>query len=138
MTNIKVENVGGMPSPKTADIDMLIHGTHWLDPIISEPVRLPKDIKPGQTILVPGTLKAFICHERSARGPGQMLHATDEIQLIATATRLGRTLTEFSGKTQIVIRYPLELDAPKFLDCVEKGDEVMFSWTVSKFPQRPG
>jgi hypothetical protein len=132
VTNIKVENTGGMPSPKTADIDILIHGTHWLDPIISEPVRVPKDIKPGQTVLVPGTLKALICHERSTRGPGQLLHATDEVQLIATATRLGRTLPDFSGKTQIVIRYPLELDAPKYLDCVEKGDEVTFSWTVSR------
>jgi hypothetical protein len=131
VSNIKVQNTGGMPSPKTADIDVLIHGTHWLDPIVSEPVRVPKDIKPGQTVLVPGTLKAFICHERSTRGPGQLLHATDEIQLIVTATRLGRTLPDFSGKTGIVIRYPLELDAPKYLDCVEKGDEVVFSWTVS-------
>ena len=103
-----------------------------LDPIISDPVYVSNDINPGQTVLVPGTLKASICHERSTTGPGQLLHAADEIQLIATATRLGRTLPDFSGKTQIVIRYPLELDAPKYLDCVEKGEVVMFSWTVSQ------
>ncbi|OCT46898.1 hypothetical protein CLCR_02237 [Cladophialophora carrionii] len=137
VSNIKVQNTGGMPSPKAADIDVLIHGTHWLDPIVSEPVRVPKDIKPGQTVLVPGTLKAFICHERSTRGPGQLLHATDEVQLIATATRLGRTLPDFSGKTGIVIRYPLELDAPKYLDCVEKGDEVVFSWTLRNVSTKP-
>ena len=134
ISNIKVENTGGMPSPKTADIKVLIHGTHWLEPVDSEPVFLPHDIKPGQIVQVPGVLRAFISHERSSRGSGQMLHATDEVQLIATATRIGRTLEDFSGKTQIVVRYPLELDAPKYLDCVEKGNEVTFSWVVSWMP----
>ncbi|KIW65816.1 hypothetical protein PV04_08038 [Phialophora macrospora] len=137
VSNIKVQNTGGMPSPKTADIQVLIHSTHWPDPIVPEPVYVPKDIKPGQTVLVRGTLEAFICHERSTRGPGQLLHATNEVQLMATATKLGRTLPDFSGKTGIVIRYPLELVAPKYLDCVEKGDEVVFSWTLRNVSTKP-
>jgi hypothetical protein len=123
-----------MPSPKTQDIKILIQGTQWLDPIVSEPVFLPKDIRPGQTVTVPGRLRAFILQERSQRRPGQLLHATDEVELTATATRLDRAIPDFCGSTKITIRYPLELDAPKFLDCVEKGDEVTFSWIVSDLP----
>jgi hypothetical protein len=68
--------------------------------------------------------------ERAPRQPGQLLYASDNIQLIATATKLNRTLPDFSGSTKITIRYLLELDAPRYLDCVEKGDKVIFSWVV--------
>jgi hypothetical protein len=128
--NVRVENTGGMPSPKSSEIQVLIHGTHWLDPIASEPIFLPRDIPPGATVEVPGVLRAFILQERAPRKPGQLLYASDGIQLIATATQLQRTLPDFSGSTQITIRYPLELGAPRYLDCVEKGDEVTFSWVV--------
>jgi hypothetical protein len=40
--NIKVRNKGSMPSPGSANrISILIHGTHWLQPIVSEPVEIP-------------------------------------------------------------------------------------------------
>jgi hypothetical protein len=128
--NVRVENSGGMPSPKSSEIQVLIHGTHWLSPIASEPIYLPTDIPPGTTVDVPGVLRAFIMQERAPRQPGQLLYASDNVQLIATATKLNRTLPDFSGGTKITVRYPLELDAPKYLDCVEKGDEVTFSWVV--------
>jgi hypothetical protein len=120
-----------MPSPSTAEIQVLIHGTHWLEPIISEPVYLPKSIPVGATVDVPGVLRAFIMQERSPRAPGQLLLSSDEIQLIATAVRMTRTLPEFSGSTKILIQYPLQLDPPRYLDCIAQGDQVTFSWTVS-------
>jgi hypothetical protein len=120
-----------MPSPSTAEIRVLIHGTHWLDPIVSEPVYLPKSIPVGATVDVPGVLRAFIMQERSPRAPWQLLRSSDEIQLIATAVRMNRSLPEFSGSTKIVIEYPLQLDPPRYLDCMAQGDQVTFSWTVS-------
>jgi hypothetical protein len=119
-----------MPSPVSNEIEVLIHGTHWLDPIVTEPVVLPKSIPVGETVDVPGVLRAFIMQERSPRNAGQAFSESDEIQLIATAMVLDRTLPDFSGGTKIAIQYPLELDAPKYLDCVAQGDQVTFSWTV--------
>ena len=120
-----------MPSPSAAEIQVLVHGTHWLEPIINEPVYLPTSIPVGATVDVPGVLRAFIMQERSPRAPGQLLLSSDEIQLIATAVRMNRTLPEFSGSTKILIQYPLQLDPPRYLDCVAQGDQVTFSWTVS-------
>ena len=120
-----------MPSPSAAEIQVLVHGTHWLEPIINEPVYLPTSIPVGATVDVPGVLRAFIMQERSPRAPGQLLLSSDEIQLIATAVRMNRTLPEFSGSTKILIQYPLQLDPPRYLDCIAQGDQVTFSWTVS-------
>ena len=120
-----------MPSPSAAEIQVLVHRTHWLEPIINEPVYLPTSIPVGATVDVPGVLRAFIMQERSPRAPGQLLLSSDEIQLIATAVRMNRTLPEFSGSTKILIQYPLQLDPPRYLDCVAQGDQVTFSWTVS-------
>lgn len=122
---------GGMPSPKNRDIRVLIHGTHWLDPIMSEPVLLPKSIPVDEIVDVPGVLKAFIMQERVPRNPSQPFSASDEIQLIATMERIERTLPGFSGATKIEIKYPLQLDPPRYLDCIAPGDEITFSWTVS-------
>jgi hypothetical protein len=129
--NIRVQNTGGMPSPSNHDIQVLIHGSHWLDPIVSESITLPKGIPVDEVVEVPGVLRAFIMQERVLRAPGQPLLATDEVQLIATMGRINRIVPEFTGSTKIEIKYPLQLDAPRFLDCVSPGDHITFSWTVN-------
>jgi hypothetical protein len=121
-----------MPSPKNHEIKVLIHGTHWLEPIASEPVFLPKDIQVEETVPVPGVLRAFIMQERVPRAPGKNFATTDEVQLIATVGRINRVVPEFTGSKKIDIQYPLELDAPKYLDCVSPGDHITFSWTVRR------
>jgi hypothetical protein len=126
-----------MPSPVSGEIEVLIHGTHWLDPIATEPVFLPKSISVGETVDAPGVLRAFIMQERSPRNAGYTFSELDKVQLIATAMRLDRTLPDFSGGTQIAIQYPLELDAPTYLDCVAQGDQVTFSWTVGNPDKTP-
>lgn len=129
--NIRVQNTGGMPSPSNHDIQVLIHGSHWLDPIVSEPITLPKGIPVDEVVDVSGVLRAFIMQERVPRSPGKALLATDDVQLIATMGRINRTVPEFTGSTKIEIRYPLELEPPSFLDCVVPGQHITFSWTVS-------
>ncbi|KAF4635875.1 hypothetical protein G7Y89_g2200 [Cudoniella acicularis] len=129
--NIRIQNTGGMPSPKNHAIRVLIHGTHWLDPIATEPVYLPKNIQVDEIVEVPGILRAFIMQERVPRAPGQIFSAIDEVQLIATMPRINRTIPEFKGSTKIDIRYPLQLSPPKYLDCIAPGDHITFSWTLN-------
>ncbi len=132
--NIRVKNTGGMPSPETRSIHLFIQGTQFLEPIISEPLELPRSIQPGQEVEVPGILRAYIKNEWSEKPLGESLHYVDNVQLLAIFhERLNRPIPNFCGKTQVVIRYPLRLDAPVYLDCVAKGDRVRFKWVVSDF-----
>jgi hypothetical protein len=95
-------------------------------------------ILPGDVVTVPGTLRAYIRNEASARIPGIPLGADDRVTLIATFhMRLNRSLPGFSGSTSYIISYPLELTAPKCLDCVQKGDRVRFSWTLRNVSTKP-
>ena len=132
--NIRVRNAGGMPSPESRSIHLLIQGTQFLEPITSEPVELPRSIQAGQEVDVPGVLRAYIKNEWSEKPIGATLNYIDNVQLLATFhERLNRPIPNFCGFTQIVIRYPLRLDPPTYLDCVAKGDKVRFKWVVSSF-----
>ncbi|KAI9775780.1 MAG: hypothetical protein M1839_000908 [Geoglossum umbratile] len=129
--NIRVRNAGGMPSPGSRSVHLLIQGTPFLEPITSEPVELPRSIQPGQEVDVPGVLRAYIRNEWSEKPIGAALNYVDNIQLLATFhERLNRSIPNFCGFTQIVIRYPLRLDPPTYLDCVAKGDKVRFKWVL--------
>lgn len=131
--NIRVRNVGGMPSPESRSIHLLIQGTQFLEPKILEPLELPRSIQPGQEVDVPGVLRAYIRNEWSEKPIGSALNYFDKVQLLAIFhERLNRAIPNFCvGFTQILIRYPLILDAPRYLDCVSKSDRVRFNWVVS-------
>ena len=129
--NIRVRNVGNMPSPASRSIHILIQGTQWLEPITSEPVEIPFSIQAGQEVDVPGVLRAYIRNEWQQKQPGIPLNIYDYVQLVAVFhERLNRPIPNFCGNTQIRIQYPLRLDAPTYLDCVAKGDKVRFKWVV--------
>lgn len=130
--NIRVKNFGGMPSPGTHAIRLLIQGTQFLEPVTSEPLELPRSIESGQEVDVPGVLRAYIRNEWTEKALGEHLNYKEGVQIVAAFDgRLNRPIPDFSGSTEIEIRYPLRLDPPIYLDCVGKGDKIRFTWVVS-------
>ena len=122
-----------MPSPHLNRIRILIAGTHWLEPVTSEPLEMPRGILPGQEVEIPGQLRALIRSETAERENGKALAVEDSVRLIATFDeRLNRAVPEFTSGTKILIQYPVFLTAPKCLDCVPLGKPVRFHWTVSE------
>lgn len=119
-----------MPSPKGNILKVLIRQTPWLEPVISEPLELPREIAPGAIVRLPGVLKALIKNETAVRPPSTTFYAQDTVSLIAYFERLHRSLPEFSGGVQVKYEYPLVMSTPKYLDCVVKGEVVRFSWLV--------
>jgi len=129
--NIRVRNSGGMPSPEQRSIQLLIQGTQFLEPVVTEPLELPRSIQAGQEVSIPGVLRAFIRNEWSEKPLGQPLVHKESVSLVAFFNeRLGRPLPSFSGASVIYIQYPLSVDPPRYLDCVSKGNSVRFSWTL--------
>jgi hypothetical protein len=129
--NIKVRNTGGMPSPEQRSIKLLIQGTPFLDPVVSEPLELPRSIQVGQEVDVPGVLRAYIRNEWTEKPLGSKLEFRENVSIVATFDeRLNRPLPGFCSITQTVISYPLVLDLPTYLDCVAKGDTVRFRWVL--------
>lgn len=136
--NIRVRNAGQMPSPEARSIKVLIQGTKFLEPIISEPIELPRSIQPGQEVEVPGILRAYIRNEWADKPLGLMLKATEFVTLVAYFDqRLNRPLPSFCGQADILIQYPLVLDPPTYLDCVAKGDKVRFKWVLHNNSSKP-
>lgn len=111
-------------------LKVLIRPTPWLDPVSSEPLELPQDIRPGAIVRVQGVLRAQIRNEAVERPSGTTFRADDTVALVAFFERLQRPLPEFSGGVNVTYRYPIAMSVPKYLDCVAKGDTVQFSWTV--------
>ncbi|KAF2259610.1 hypothetical protein CC78DRAFT_56977 [Lojkania enalia] len=136
--NIRVRNVGGMPSPEGRSIHVLIQSTQFLAPVVSEPVELPRSIQPGQEVEVPGVLRAFIKNETAEKPLGLCLKAQQFVNLVAYFNeRLNRPIPNFCGTTPIWIQYPLVLDPPTYLDCVAKGDKVRFRWVLHNNSTKP-
>jgi hypothetical protein len=121
-----------MRSPTAHGFKVLIRPTNWLEPVDSEPLEIPADIQPGQTVMLSGTLHAFIKHESAVRRLGSTFRIEDRIGLVAYSERLKRMLPEFYGPQPIVYQYPLVMSNPRYLDCVVKGETIRFSWTVGK------
>jgi len=119
-----------MPSPKGNILQVLIRPTPWLEPVSSEPLELPREIRPGATVRVRGVLRALIRNETAERPSGTTFSAGDTVALVAFFERLQRPLPEFSGGVNVTYKYPIVMSVPKYLDCVAKGDTVQFSWTV--------
>ncbi|CAM1507669.1 Fc.00g073100.m01.CDS01 [Cosmosporella sp. VM-42] len=128
--NIRVQNVGGMPSPSARTIQLLIQETAWLNPVAAEPLWLPQEIQPGQQVDIPGTLRAYVrnCVETPEMGK---LEVPEEVRITAVFNeRMQRALPDFCGASHIMIAYPLVLSPPMYLDCVAKGDRVRFKWVL--------
>jgi hypothetical protein len=129
--NIRVKNHGGMPSPENRTIQLLIQGTQFLEPIVSEPLQLPFAIQAGQEVEVPGILRAYIKNEWAEKPLGYKLDYLENVSIVGFFNqRLSRPLPFFCGQTPIKISYPLILDAPTYLDAVAKGDTVRFKWVL--------
>ncbi|KAH7133667.1 hypothetical protein EDB81DRAFT_949960 [Dactylonectria macrodidyma] len=128
--NIRVKNVGGMPSPSASTVQLLIQETSWLTPIATEPLWLPQSIQPDQQVEIPGTLRAYI-QNRVGRPVLEKLEVTEDVRLIAIFNeRMQRALPDFCDPSHITITYPLILSPPTYLDCVAKGDNVRFKWVL--------
>jgi len=135
--NIKVRNVGAMPSPEARSIHLLIQGTQYLDPIIAEPIELPRSIQPGQEVDVPGVLRAFIRNETAEKPVGLCLKTTEYVRIVGYFNeRLNRPIPNFCGQTAIFVQYPLVLDPPTYLECVAKGDKVRFKWVLHNYSNK--
>ncbi|KAK3683011.1 hypothetical protein B0T22DRAFT_494587 [Podospora appendiculata] len=135
ISNIVVKNSGQMPSPKGANIKIMIRGTKWLEPVMT-PLTMPSEIPPGHQTEVSGTLRALIKNESEPRTAGTLLNAQDAVSLRAYSNRLQREIPEFNGSMPVVYQYPLLMTTPKYLDCVAKGDTVRFSWTVANISKK--
>ncbi|KAH7137305.1 hypothetical protein B0J13DRAFT_639656 [Dactylonectria estremocensis] len=130
VNNIRVKNVGGMPSPSASTVELLIQETSWLAPIATEPVWLPQSILPGQQVEIPGTLRAFI-RNRVESPEMDKLEVTEDVRLVAIFNeRMQRALPDFCDPSPIIITYPLTFSPPTYLDCVAKGDNVRFKWEL--------
>lgn len=130
VTNIVVQNIGDMPSPRYNPLHVHIGATPWLEPDLTQLLELPRGIPPGAAVAVPGVLRALIRNEHDQRPAGAFFHAEDTVSLVAYSQRLRRRVPEFRGSQPVVYQYPLIMSTPKFLDAVAIGDRVKFSWMV--------
>lgn len=110
---------------------LVIQGSPWLAPDTFKPLII-NSIPPYTAVQIPGTLKAFICHEGSVRQPGTQLYAKDNVKLLAYSERLRRAAPDFCAGTNIFIQYPVQLLPPNCLDCMTKADKMTASWIVSQ------
>jgi hypothetical protein len=119
-----------MPSPSGNLLKVLIRASPWLQPDTSTPLTIPDSIRPNQEVLIPGQLRAFIRHEWRDRLPGQALLDTETVSLIGYSERLCRLIPEFSGGVKIDIRYPIEMTAPIYHNCITKAHKRTASYSV--------
>jgi hypothetical protein len=118
-----------MPSPTGSPIKILIRSSQWLESV-AEPVEVLFSMQPGQTVTIPGTIRALIKRAPDGRPLGTGFRAEDTVELIAYSERLKRTIPEFKGGEKITYQYPIVLGVPKYLDAIAKGETVTFSWDV--------
>lgn len=87
---------------------------------------------PNRQGRVSGELRALIRHEKKRRGPGITFQNKEIVSLLAYSPRLCRAIPEFTWRSRIVVQYPVQLIPPTYMDCMEKGNEMITTWTVQE------
>ncbi|KAF2738806.1 hypothetical protein EJ04DRAFT_549698 [Polyplosphaeria fusca] len=128
--NIRVRNnavTGGMPTPRKTRIPVRMLGQPGLTPRNS--LWLPLGLKPGETRLVDGEIKADISAP-TTRSLFDVLHEQANVQLEAVLPDLDRILPHFDYRQTITIQHPLRLlnDGFTFLDSVAPGTTTSLQW----------
>ncbi|TGZ81003.1 hypothetical protein EX30DRAFT_364049 [Ascodesmis nigricans] len=141
--NIRVTNVGGMPTPSSWDIPVAISPTPWLSvagATVSEKQRtlfLPRSIQPGETVTLVGSLKAMI-QPPTAPSVNQSLRIKQELKLQVTMPGLEMQLPGFQYAIQFEIKYPVEvtLDANN-LTAAPQNSQLKCTWRITNNSNQP-
>jgi hypothetical protein len=121
--------IGQMSTPKTSSVTVMVRETEWLQPDSQEVLHIPPDVQPGQTVTLPGSLRASIKNESEPRKPGN-LYVKHEIGLMAYFERTSTPIPEFYGGQPIIYSYPLAIEDLFYSGCITEGQVARFSWTV--------
>jgi hypothetical protein len=106
ISNIRISNTGGMPSPPNTSIPVCMESITGVTPIQRhDTLYIPKNIPPGETAIVWGEIRARIdIPDTTAFGHGYRRNIC--VKLFSTMPQFDVRLKKFDVNKNIVIQYP--------------------------------
>ncbi|MCC6527761.1 MAG: hypothetical protein IT373_34265 [Polyangiaceae bacterium] len=123
--DIALANMGGMPTPRTRDVELTLERRGWVRPL-AEKITLPKGIAAGASHLCAGEALSFQIGDFVPQGPGDALRAEEQIGLVATVPAARRRFEGFDAEAgpragRFVIQFPVQASTIESLCALAPG-----------------
>lgn len=141
VSDIEVENVGGMPLPAHHDVVVRLVDDGWIAPVAEKHLVLPRALAPGERHVfaneeLPLALRLF-----RPQHTGAPLAAPETIRLLAELPRVKRRFDAFEtpeneAQGSIVVRFPIEVSPPTALFSLAPGQATRLRWRLSNVSEK--
>ena len=131
--DLEVENVGGMPTPSQADLQLTLLAGGWVAP---EPGELlcPRALAAGARVKLPGDLR-FRIRDVDMVAPSEPLEVEEGILQRAMLPAVGRAFEQYQAATladgTFVIRFPARASTVTSLRAVAAGEATRVVLTIT-------
>ncbi|KAL8792433.1 MAG: hypothetical protein Q9195_004966 [Heterodermia aff. obscurata] len=128
---IRIQNTGGMPSPKRP-ITVSVIGSEWFLPVSGNEglAIIPSSIMPGDSKTLEGFIKGLIRPFNGPQSPGQQFFRSEPVSVQATLPWLNRTLPHFEYFRWVDVQFLIELRSFHILPAMAQGSVNHFSYEV--------
>ncbi|MBS1958095.1 MAG: hypothetical protein JST80_01355 [Bdellovibrionales bacterium] len=134
VSNIRIQNIGGMPSPKYAPLKIFLRSHGWLISM-NKSLQVESSIEPGQTADVVGTLQ-FRLDQEGTSTVGQPLGQPESVSPRVNQTKVDRDFVNSETQNNFLVRYPLQVDPIRVPKNMGPGQSAKISWTIKNISTR--
>ena len=138
--DIEIDNVGGMPTPRTRDVELYLARRGWVRPLPQKLV-LQHDIAAGERCKVGAGALEFEIGDYVPQGPGDALACEERIGFVAQVPAVRRSFGLFDGAAsercgRFLIRFPVEATGVEGLPSLAPGQAARVRFAVRNVSSR--
>jgi len=140
VSQIEVENCGGMPTPAHHEIRVGLIDDGWIAPIDAS-LKLPRSLAPGQRHLFTTeelALQLRVFRPQASAGP---LAAAETLRFFADLPDARRRFADFETPTsrdlgRLVVRFPVEASPLESLFSLAPGQAARIRWSITNVSEK--
>lgn len=134
VSQIRVKNTGGMPTPPNHPIELFLENSRWA---VSRPIRvlIPRSLRPGESLTLSESLQFDIPNHTVAE-VGPRFTAEGQITAAAWLPAVERVFTEGPRTTRTEITFPVEVEPIEGWNTLLPGQVTSVRWRIRNISGR--
>lgn len=134
LRDVRLTNVGGMPTPRTREVRLEVRESEWVRPILGEKLIVPPSLPAGATAVLKGPL-AFELREHVPLCGSDPLSVAEPVLVEGVVPDVARSFASFvppdvEAARTLTVRFPAALSVVEALPSLAAGEVSRFRFAV--------